>query len=155
MRADLINKSSASYGSGGKGIRVLSDATTATLSVDDSGKIIVVPDLTATCTIDLPAEEVNLVYEFIYGGAAADAQNFVVDSESDTNYFVGGVTHFDTDAGSGGDEVVPVYSDGNSNSKLTVVTPDAGTRILMVCDGVKWYVTGVVVSSTVPTFADQ
>jgi hypothetical protein len=91
----------------------------------------------------------------IYGGAASDVQDWLIDTGSNTNYYIGGVTHLDDDAGSAGDEVVPVYSDGNSNSKLTVLTPDCGTSVKLYCDGTNWYVNGFVVASTAPSFADQ
>lgn len=155
MKTDVLNKNSNEYGGGHKGIVTLADATTATLTAKQSGKLIVVPDLSASCTISLPAEAIGLEYDIVYGGAAADAQNFILDSGADANYFVGSVLHADLDAGSGGDEVAAVFSDGNSNSKLTVTTPSAGTSVKIVCDGQKWYVTGLVISDTAPAFADQ
>jgi hypothetical protein len=97
-----------------------------------------------------------LWFEFVYVAAAADAQNWIITTGSDTNYFKGGVVHMDADANTGADELVPVRSDGNSNSKLTVVTPDVGTRVRIGCaDGVTWNIDGQVVSATVPTMADQ
>lgn len=145
---------------GGGGVKVgvpvsVTDAATYTMLAKNSGKIHVVPDLTADITISLPTVEAGLSYEFWYGGAASDAQDWLIDTGSDTNYFIGGVTHLDDDAGSAGDEVVPVYADGNSNSKLTVLTPDTGTRVVLVCDGTNWYLNGFVVSSGAPSFADQ
>lgn len=133
----------------------VTDAATYTVLAKNSGKLHVVPNLTADCTITLPTEEVGLSYEFIYGGAAADAQDWTILTTGNTNYFVGGVTHLDADAGSAGDEVVPVYADGNSNSSLNVLTPEVGTSVKLVCDGTLWYLNGIVVSATVPAFADQ
>ena len=99
---------------------IVTDAATYTVREYNSGILHVIPNLTADIVISLPPEEAGLTYEFIYGGAAADAQDWLLDSGSNTNYFVGGVVHLDSDANSAGDEVVPVYSDGTSNSKLTV-----------------------------------
>ena len=132
-------------------------ATTAyTVDPDNAGLVHYMPDLTGTCTITLPTPQTGLWFEFAYVGAAADAQNWVITTGSDTNYYKGGVVHMDADSGTGADELVPVRSDGNSNSKLTVVTPDVGTRIRIECaDGVTWNVVGNVVSATVPTMADQ
>lgn len=134
---------------------VITDAATYSILAADSGKLIVIPDLAAHCTISLPTEARGLNYELIYGGAAADAQNWIIQATGNTNYFIGGVTHLDTDAGSAGDEVVPVFADGNSNSQLTVLTPQVGTSVKLVCDGTNWYINGFVVSATVPAFADQ
>lgn len=131
------------------------DAATYAILVANSGKPHTVPDLTATCTFAMPAEADGLEFEFIYSGVAADAQNWVFDTGSDTNYFIGGLVHLDTDAGDAGDEVVPIAGDGNSNSKLTIVTPNVGTRIRFLCTGTLWVLSGFVVSATVPSFADQ
>lgn len=134
---------------------VTTDAATYTLLAANSGILHVVPDLTADCTFSFPTPAAGLTFEIMYGGAAADAQDWIFDTVSASNYFVGGVVHLDTDAGSAGDEVVPVYSDGNSNSIFTVLTPEAGTVVKWVCDGTLWYLNGQVVSATAPTMADQ
>jgi len=147
----------SSSGGGGfkRGIVNVTDAATYTVLDYDSGKLHVLPDLSADITITLPTPAYGLEYEFIYGGAASDAHDWLIDTGSDTNYFIGGVTHLDDDAGSAADEVVPVYSDGNSNSKLTVLTPDCGTSVKIFCDGTNWYLNGIVVASTAPSLADQ
>lgn len=130
------------------------DAATYTVKTYNSGILHVLPDLTADTVITLPSAADGLVYEFWYGGAAADAQDWLIDTGANANFFKGGVTHLDTDAGSAGDEVVPVYADGNSNSKMTVLTPEPGTSVKLHCDGTNWYVNGIVVSATAPSFAD-
>jgi type II secretory pathway pseudopilin PulG len=135
---------------------LIADASTYTVKADNSGCTHWLPDLTSTCTITPPTPKAGLWFEFAYAGAAADAQNWVINTGSDTNYFKGGVVFLDTDAADTGDEVSTVYSDGNSNSKFTVVTPGAGTRVRIECyDGTTWYINGTVVSATVPTMADQ
>ena len=133
----------------------VTDAATYTVLAANSSKVHIMPNLTADCTISLPTVVDGLRYTFVYGGVAADAQDWIIDTGSDTNYFLGGLVHLDTDAGSAGDEVVPIAGDGNSNSKLTVLTPDVGTRIDLFCDGTNWYLSGYVASATVPSFADQ
>ena len=134
---------------------VITDAATYTVRDYNSGLLHIFPNLTADITVTLPTPKKGLNYEFWYGGAAADAQDWLLNTGSNTNYFVGGVVHLDSDANSAGDEVVPVYSDGNSNSKMTVLTPDAGTTVTIYSDGTLWYVNGTVVSATAPSFADQ
>lgn len=133
----------------------VTDAASYTVLAANSGKPHIIPDLTATCTLALPAVASGLEYAFYYKGIAADAQNWVINTGSNTNFFLGGLVHLDTDAGAAGDEVVPIAGDGNSNSKLTVVTPDVGTWVKVVCDGTNWILSGFVVSATVPSFADQ
>lgn len=137
------------------GVVVVPDAATYTVTLANNGKTHVVPNLTASCTLSLPTATDGIEYKFIYGGVAADVQNFILDTGADANFYLGGLVHLDTDAGAAGDEVVPAAGDGNSNSKLTVVTPDVGTEINLVCDGTNWYLSGQAVSAAIPTFADQ
>jgi hypothetical protein len=127
------------------------NATAYKLSEANSGRVHVVPDVSSTITITTPVPAAGLNYTLWYGGAAADAQNFVVSTGSDTNYFKGGVVFHDQND----DLSAPVYSNGSSNSKLTVVTPDAGCEVKIWCDGTLWYLNGYVHSATVPTLADQ
>lgn len=132
----------------------LADADVTLTAATHGGRILVSPDGGQTNTLTLPAPAAGLALTFIYGGAAADASNVVIDSGSDTNYFAGAIVHLDTDAGAGGDEIVPLFSDGDSNSIFTIVTPGA-YRINLVSDGTIWYIDGWVASATIPTFADQ
>ena len=94
-------------------------------------------------------------YEFVPDLNAADGHDWIFDTGSNTNYFTGGVVHLDTDSDAGGDEVVVVVPDGNSNSKLQINLPAPGTSIKFICNGTTWTVSGIVVSATAPTFADQ
>jgi hypothetical protein len=123
-------------------------------SAFDSGKTHIVPDLTATITIDLPPVENGLEFEFIYGGVAADAQNWIIRSLLAANFFKGGVVHLDLDAGSGADELIPVFPNGTTNAKITHTTPQGGTALKFTCDGTNWYVNGYASSNTAPAFAD-
>ena len=130
----------------------IADATTYTVLAENSGLMHYFPDFTSTCTATLPTPKAGLWFDFAYSGVAADAQNFVVSSGSNTNYFKGGLTFIDHDS----DVVAPVHPNGSSNSKLTIVTPAGGTVFRVGCaDGTTWVVTGFSASATVPTFGDQ
>lgn len=131
------------------------DAATYTVLAANSGKPHYIPNLTADTTLSLPTAASGLDFTFIYAGVAADAQDWAIDTGSDTNFYLGGVVHLDTDAGSAGDEVVPVAGDGNSNSILNVLVPHVGTSVRVTCDGTNWILSGSVVGATAPTFADQ
>lgn len=133
----------------------IGDSTTYTVLTANSGKPHIIPNLTGDLTITLPTPAAGLEYRFIYTGVAADAQDWIIDSGSNTNYFLGGLIHADTDAGSAGDEIVAVAGNGSSNSKCTVLTPESGTEVSLVCDGTLWILSGTVASATAPTFADQ
>lgn len=133
----------------------IADAATYAVLAADSGKTHMFPNLTASCTATLPTAAAGLEYVFIGKAVAADAQDWVIKSASATNYFVGGVAFADTDAGAGADEIhAGVWSNGSTNDFLTVVTPGAGTRIHVICDGTNWVVNGQVFSATVPAFSD-
>lgn len=128
------------------------DATTYTVKANNSGIVHYFPNFSSTCTATLPSPQAGLSFEFAYSGVAADAQNFVISTGSDTNYFIGGLQFIDNDT----DVVAPIAPDGNSNSKLTVVTPDVGTRFrIESANGTTWNLSGFVGSATIPSFADQ
>lgn len=134
---------------------VLADGNVTLTNATHSGRVLFVPDGGQDNTYTLPSPVAGAHFHFVYGGGAADATDFIIDSGSDTNYFVGGVTHLDADAGSAADEVAPVYSDGNSNSKFQANVPGGADVHIMSVDGVTWRIWGYVVSATAPTFADQ
>ena len=128
------------------------DVTAYTVLAENSGLTHYVPNLTSGCTFTLPTPKAGLWFEFAYSGVAADAVNWIIDTGSNTNYFDGGLQHIDNDT----DTVAPIAGDGNSNSKLTVVTPDVGTRVRVESrNGTLWTLSGFVGSATVPSFADQ
>jgi hypothetical protein len=130
---------------------VITDASTYTVKPYTSGVLHVFPNLTADITVTLPTPKKGLSYRFMFGGAAADAQDWIFVTGSASNYFVGGVAWL-TD---GTPDIEVVYSDGNSNDTFTVFTPEAGTWIEMVSDGTVWYLNGQIVStSATPTIAD-
>lgn len=134
------------------GYVVLSDGNN-TLTAANSGKVHIIPNSTADDTITFPTAVAELQYEFIYGGGAADAQDHLFDTGADANFFIGGVVQLDP-----GDSLITnYYSDGNSNSKFNILTPEGGTRIMVISDGTHWYIYGQLVSDTDTgvTFNDQ
>lgn len=136
--------------------RVISVADAATYAVlaINSGKTHILPNFTATCTITMPTAAAGLEYTFIGKAVAADAQDWRF-STGGANFWLGGLAFADTDAGAGADEIhAGVWGNGSSNDFITIVTPGAGTRIHVVCDGTNWIVSGQVFSATVPAFAD-
>ena len=111
--------------------------------------------LAADATFSLPAAENGLYYKFVYAGNAADGHDFALDTGSDTNFFIGGLAHFDSDTDDTNGIPDAVFGDGDSNSIVTVLTPSAGTVIECYCDGTNWILWGNVVSASDPTFGDQ
>lgn len=126
----------------------IADAASYAVLAANSGKLHVVPNVTASITITLPAAADGLTYEFMYGGAAADAQNHIFVPTA--GFFIGGVVFHDQD----GDVSSPVFSNGSSNDVFTVVIPD-NYFLKFVSNGTNWYVNGYVHSATVCTMADS
>lgn len=138
-----------------KGFVNVTDAATYTVLAANSGRIHIMPNFTSSSTLTLPAAASNLEYTFISKAVADDAQNWIFDTGAAANFYLGGLSFADTDAGSAADEIhAGVYPNGTTNDIMTIVTPAAGTRIYMVCDGTNWIVCGNVFSPTVPTFSD-
>ncbi|GEM_PF-4074029 len=135
------------------GTVAITDATTYTALAANSGKIHIIPDLTADCVISLPTAAAGIVLTFIYKGVAQDAQDVTFDTGADANYYLGGVTGLDDDDG----DVVVIYPDGNSNSKMKMDTLNAGSKIELICDGTNWIVNALIVSGTDThtAFSDQ
>ena len=115
-----------------------------------SGRTLVVPALAANRTITLPAPVAGAHFKFIYGGAAEEAENLIIITPGNTNFFIGGVIHLDSNA-----DNVSVYSDGNSNSKLTL-TDFGGMEInIMAKDSTNWLIWGYTEGADAPAFADN
>lgn len=129
----------------------LADGNVTLTNATHSGRVLIVPDGTQDNTYTLPAPVAGANFTFVYGGLAADGTDFIVNTGSNTNYFIGSVTFTDTDDSS----VTVVFPDGNSNSKLQVNVPRAATVNVFAKDSTNWYVWGTAVAATAPTFADQ
>jgi hypothetical protein len=126
-----------------------------TLESSNSGKIHLIAATTAAnCALVLPDEADGLNYKIVYVGAAAEGQNYTIGTEAAANYFIGGLTHLYDGSSATSITIGAVFSDGNSNSLITLITPSAGTEINLHCNGTAWYVWGQVVSATIPTIAD-
>ena len=104
--------------------------------------------------LSLPTAADGLFYRFVYVGGAADGQNFQINTGSDTNFFIGGTIQHDIGATA---DNIATHPDLNSNSKINILTPDAGTYFECYCDGTNWFYSGYVNSATnaAVTFADQ
>ncbi len=132
---------------------------TAALSDSDSGKIILwgplAGGLSGASTLTLPTAADGLSFRIVYVGGAADGDDLTITTGSDTNFFIGGAVQHDTD--NGGDDTATYYSDNGSNSKITLKTPGAGSRVELTCDGTNWFIHAVLVSATDVgvVFADQ
>lgn len=129
----------------------LADGNATLTAAANAGRVNLVPDGTQDNTYTLPAPVAGTSFTFVYAGGAADATDFIINTGSDTRFFIGGVTFHDTDNGA----VSVVFSDGNSNSKFQVNLPAAAQITVLAKDSTNWQIFGNVTSTTAPTFADQ
>ena len=67
-----------------------------------------------------------------------------------TIFFKGAITHLDTD----GNTNASVFSDGNSNSILSLITPQSYVIDLVGASATVYHVSGFVSDVAAPTFAD-
>lgn len=140
-----------SWSAVGGGAVIVPDAAAYTALVADSGRDHVMPDETANITVTLPPPTVGLRFPFIGKAGAADAQSWILSAGA--VILKGGVIGMDTDAGAGSDELVPAYANGSTHVKVTIATPEAGTRVVFIADGTNWLVSGQVCSAAAPVFS--
>ena len=157
---DVVSKSSTTgaitteFSLDGSGLQVtpitLGDENTTLTATANAGRINVVPAITGNRTLTLPSPTAGIWFRFVYGGAAEEAQNLIFDTGSDTNFFIGGVVHLDSNA-----DNVSVYSDGNSNSTLTLTDFGIFEINVLAKDSTNWIIWGYQQGADVPAFGDQ
>ena len=119
-----------------------------TLTIADTGKLVVVDITGGDVTVTLPAAMVGLTYRFLTWKTDAGNDDLIIATAAAASLFKGGVIHADTNA-----DNVSVEADFSNDDTFTAIDAEGGTDVTVVCDGTHWYITGVVVSDTVPTFA--
>jgi hypothetical protein len=128
-------------------------ADTASISITAAthgGRTNVMPDTSQNTTLTLPTPSAGLSFRFIYGGAAADATDHIIKTTGNTLYFKGALMHGDSD----GNTNATVFSDGNSNSILTIATPNSYVLDVVGHSATVYYISGFVSDVTAPAFSD-
>ena len=129
----------------------LADTAAITLTAaTNGGRTNVFPNTGQNTTVTLPTPSAGLSFRFIYGGEAADATDHIIKTAGNTIFFKGALTHLDTD----GDTNAVVFSDGNSNSIISLITPASYVIDLVGASATVYHVSGFVSDATVPTFTD-
>ncbi|WP_339863204.1 hypothetical protein [Thalassospira alkalitolerans] len=138
----------------GSGLQVtpitLGDENTTLTATANAGRTNVVPAITGNRTLTLPSPTAGIWFKFIYGGAAEEAENLIIDTGADANFFIGGVIHLDSNA-----DNVSVYADGNSNSILTLTDFGLFEINILAKDSTNWIIWGHQEGADVPAFTDQ
>jgi hypothetical protein len=81
---------------------------------------------------------------------ADEAENLIIVTPGNTNFFIGGIVHLDSNA-----DNVSVYSDGNSNSQLTLTDFGVFEINIVAKDSTNYYIWGYQEGADAPAFADQ
>ena len=115
-----------------------------------AGRVLMVPALSDNRTITIGAPSAGLAYKIIYIGAAEEAENLIIKSGSDTNFFKGCIIHADSNA-----DNVSIYANGSSNSKLTLTDFGCTEINLLGIDGTNWAIWGISEGADAPAFADN
>ena len=157
---DVVSKSSTTgaftteFSLDGSGLQVtpitFSDADTTLTATANAGRVNVVPAITGNRTITLPSPTAGVWFKFIYGGAAEETENVIFDTGSDTNYYIGGIIHLDSNA-----DNVSVYADGDSNSVLTLTDFGLFEFNVLAKDSTNWLIWGYQEGADAPSFANQ
>jgi len=157
---DVVSKNSTTgaftteFSLDGSGLQVtpitLGDENTTLTATANAGRTNVVPAITGNRTLTLPSPTAGIWFKFIYGGAAEEAENLIIDTGADANYFIGGVIHLDSNA-----DNVSVYANGSSNSKLTLTDFGLFEINILAKDSTNWIIWGHQEGADVPAFADQ
>ena len=134
----------------GDGPVALGDEDKTLDNATHSGRTLVVPALGSNRTITLPAPVAGAHFKLIYGGAAEEAENLIIVTPGNTNFFIGGIVHLDSNA-----DNLSVYSDGNSNSQLTLTDFGLFEINILAKDSTNYYIWGQAEGADVPAFADQ
>ena len=130
-------------------------ADTASVSITaatNGGRTNVMPDTSQNTTLTLPTPSAGLSFRFIYGGAAADATDHIIKTTGNTLYFKGGLIHHDTNQTS--QTSAAVWSNGSSNSILTIATPEVYQLDVVGHSATVYYISGFVADDSAPAFSD-
>ena len=115
-----------------------------------SGRTLVVPAIGSNRTITLPAPVAGQTYKLIYGGAAEEAENLIIVTPGNTNFFIGCIVHLDSNA-----DNTSIYSNGSSNSKLTLTDFGCFEINIIAKDSTNYFIHGYAESADAPAFANQ
>ena len=157
---DLVSKNSTTgaitteFSLDGSGLQVtpvtFSDADTTLTATANAGRVNVVPAITGNRTLTLPSPTAGVWFKFVYGGAAEEAENLIIDTGADANFFIGGIAHLDSNA-----DNVSVYSNGSSNSVLTLTDFGIFEINVLAKDSTNWIIWGYQEGADAPAFTDQ
>tara|TARA_B100000287_G_scaffold224349_1_gene211735 strand:- start:1780 stop:2307 length:528 start_codon:yes stop_codon:yes gene_type:complete len=135
-------------------VKTQTDTATESLSADDAGKLIVIPNVGQDSVYSLPTPEVGLHFHIVgFGALAADGHDVSFHTATlNTDFFHGAVVHHDTN--NTGQTTTVVYADGDSNDKIKLDIPQFFDIHFLGKTSASWYVWGHSASDTVISIGD-
>ena len=131
----------------------LADAASTTLTAaTNGGRTNMVVNVSQNSTYILPTPSAGLTFKFIYIGAATDASSHIFKTAGNSIFFKGALQHNDNNQT--GQTTNTVFSDGNSNSIITVALPEAYEITLVGVSSTVYAISGFTAGDTPVTFAD-
>ena len=129
----------------------LTDAN-ASISTGNSGKIHYIDNVSADRTFTLPTAAAGLRYEFWSTVAAADGHDWIIVAASAADFLIGGILFVDSDIAGSSSEVILSAPNNTDDHTIQVNLPSVGTWLKFYCDGTNWFISGMVFSTTAPTY---
>ena len=135
-------------------VKTQSDTAAESLSAEDAGKLIVIPNVGQDSVYSLPAPDVGLHFHIVgFGALAADGHDVSFHTNTlNTDFFHGAIVHHDTN--NTGQTTSVVYGDGDSNDKIKLDIPQFFDINFLGKTTSSWYVWGHSCSDTVITIGD-
>ena len=135
-------------------VKTQSDTAAESISAEDAGKLIVIPNVGQDSVYSLPAPDVGLHFHIVgFGALAADGHDVSFHTNTlNTDFFHGAIVHHDTNQT--GQTTSVVYGDGDSNDKIKLDTPQFFDINFLGKTTSSWYVWGHSCSDTVITIGD-
>ena len=135
-------------------VKTQSDTAAESISAEDAGKLIVIPNVGQDSVYSLPAPDVGLHFHIVgFGALAADGHDVSFHTNTlNTDFFHGAIVHHDTNQT--GQTTSVVYGDGDSNDKIKLDIPQFFDINFLGKTTSSWYVWGHSCSDTVITIGD-
>ena len=135
-------------------VKTQSDTAAESLSAEDAGKLIVIPNVGQDSVYSLPTPDIGLHYHIVgFGALAADGHDVSFHTATlNTDFFHGALVHHDTNQT--GQTTSVVYGDGDSNDKIKLDIPQFFDINFLGKTSSSWYVWGHSCSDTVITIGD-
>ena len=135
-------------------VKTQSDTAAESLSAEDAGKLIVIPNVGQDSVYSLPTPDIGLHYHIVgFGALAADGHDVSFHTATlNTDFFHGALVHHDTNET--GQTTTVVYGDGDSNDKIKLDIPQFFDIHFLCKTTASWYVWGHTASDTIVTIGD-